>query len=301
MVTAAVGNLIDGLVAAYRARVPDVRRIERHLVNDGAIAQDGGLANDHIAFRTLGAPQLGIASVEPLFLHHGFERRDAYRFAAKHLDAYWYAPPEPTLPRIFLSELRIDELPSGAARVVRSYTDRVERAPLQGVDFDEPAAMIAALAALPWPVPNFADYRMLLGESEYAAWTLVNGYALNHMTLSVNDLGNNLSSVAALNDYLEARGFELNASGGKVKTSPDGLLLQSSTRAKPVEAVFADGVTALAAGPYIEFAERRVLPEFAHLAPADTRSEHRRDGFEAVNADRIFESTDIAESQCALR
>ena len=57
--------------------------------------------------------------------------------------------------------------------------------------------------------------------------------------------------------------------------------------------VEADGSSAVhaIAGSYVEFAERGVLDEFAHLAPEEIRREHRRDGFEAGNADKIFEST----------
>ena len=49
------------------------------------------------------------------------------------------------------------------------------------------------------------------------------------------------------------------------QASPDGGLLQSSTVADRVSFAFADGETQLVPGAYIEFAERRVLPEFAHL------------------------------------
>ena len=33
-------------------------------------------------------------------------KREAYFFPEKKLDAFWYAPPSPQLPRIFISELR---------------------------------------------------------------------------------------------------------------------------------------------------------------------------------------------------
>jgi hypothetical protein len=44
-------------------------------------------------------------------------------------------------------------------------------------------------------------------------------------------------------------------------------------------------------GSYVEFAERKVLPQFQHLPVSQIRREHRREGFEAGNADKIFEST----------
>ena len=103
------------------------------------------------------------------------------------------------------------------------------------------------------------------------------------------------NSVATLNRLLQQHGISLNDSGGIVKQSPDGLLLQSSSVADMVQAEFDDGQggteTHPIAGSYIEFAERRVLPAFQHLPATDLRREHRREGFEAGNADKIFEST----------
>jgi hypothetical protein len=57
------------------------------------------------------------------------------------------------------------------------------------------------------------------------------------------------------------------------------------------EVEFAGGEKMAIAGSYVEFAERRVLPQFAHLDEKEISIEHRRDGFEANNADKIFEST----------
>ena len=94
---------------------------------------------------------------------------------------------------------------------------------------------------------------------------------------------------------LESGGIRLNDAGGKIKTSQDGLLRQSASVAAEIEAEFSDGqsgrVSKMISGSYVEFAERAVLPEFAHLAPEQIGREHRRDGFETSNADKIFEST----------
>ncbi len=103
------------------------------------------------------------------------------------------------------------------------------------------------------------------------------------------------SGAGAIQSDGQAGQAELNNSGGEVKISGDGLLLQSSTVAEMVDATFplASGgeTTQQIAGSYVEFAERRVLPQFATLPPAEVRREHRRDGFETANADKIFEST----------
>ena len=75
------------------------------------------------------------------------------------------------------------------------------------------------------------------------------------------------------------------------QVSLDGGLLQSSTVADRVSYCFAGGETQLVPGSYVEWAERRVLPEFASLPAEEVREWHRRDGFEASSADLIFEST----------
>ena len=97
-------EVLDGLMHRYRSRVPEVGGIVRAMISEGVISGEDEIENDHIAFRSLAVPHLGIASLEKVFLHLGWVRRDAYHFPAKKLDAYWYAPPEPRYPRIFLSE-----------------------------------------------------------------------------------------------------------------------------------------------------------------------------------------------------
>jgi hypothetical protein len=54
-------------------------------------------------------------------------------------------------------------------------------------------------------------------ESEYAAWTLVNGYALNHVTISTHRLKTHLTNIRALNQFLQENGFKLNSEGGALK------------------------------------------------------------------------------------
>lgn len=54
-------------------------------------------------------------------------------------------------------------------------------------------------------------------ESEYAAWTLVNGYALNHVTISTHRLQSHIKKIDDFNKYIEANGFKLNSEGGILK------------------------------------------------------------------------------------
>lgn len=287
--------VMSGLMHRYRQRVKAVDVILSHMLSAGIIAREQDIENDHIAFRTLGVPQLGIRSLEKIFLHYGYQKRDAYHFAGKKLDAFWYSPPTAEYPRIFISELRIHDLSIESQRIIRSYTDEVVSDPVDQLDLDSGEDVDRFLHQGLWRIPTWSDYQFLANESEYAAWTIYNRYYLNHFTISVHNLPPPYNQLDRFNDFLETHGIRLNDAGGKIKVSPDGLLLQSSTVAEMVHAEFDDGQGAVVhqpiAGSYVEFAERRVLPEFSDLPADQIAREHRRDGFEAGNADKIFEST----------
>ncbi|KAJ8569902.1 hypothetical protein K7X08_006479 [Anisodus acutangulus] len=100
---------------------------------------------------------------------------------------------------------------------------------------------------------------MLLGESEYAAWALVNGYALNHVTISTHRLTSKLRSIGNLNQFIEGNGFNLNS--------------EDSTSFE-----FSDGITEAVPCSYIE---RHILQQYKDLPSEEV---------EVGNADKIFES-----------
>ncbi len=286
-----LNTILDNLMHDYRTRVPDVDAIIAAMRAAGIIETQRGIENDHVAFRTLGVSPCGIASLDRIFLHYGYARRDSYHFAEKKLDAFWYAPPEESLPRVFISELRVNDLSAEAQRCIRGYTDEVRSGHVDAVDLDSTEAVAAFLRQGLWRTPSLDDYLLLARESEYAAWVLYNRYQLNHFTISIHNLKEGYSTIERFNAFLESRGFVLNDAGGKSKTSPDGLLIQSSTVANMIDATFARGESRSIAGSYVEFAERKVLPEFRGMPPAAVTRRERREGFEASNADRIFEST----------
>jgi hypothetical protein len=284
-------KVLDGLMRRYQQRVPNVTRILEAMQQEGVIADPKDVENDHIAFRTLEVEHLGIQSLEKIFLHYGYVKHDPYDFPEKKLDAFWYAPPQPYLPRLFLSELRVAELTPETQRIIHSYTDEVTADPVLALDLDDAEQVDTFLHHALWHLPTWSDYHHLQAESEYAAWVIYNRYYLNHFTIAVHNLPDGYDTIANFNAFLERYGFTLNDAGGKVKTSPDGKLLQSSTVAAMVTARFVGAEEHAIAGSYVEFAERRPLDAFADVPRHLLRREQRREGFEANNADHIFEST----------
>lgn len=261
------------------------------------LADSDHIRYDHLAFRTFGVNGYGIDSMEKVFLDFGYTKREELRFPAKKLKALWFAPPAVVsdngsggvngpLPRVFISELLVDQMSPPAKEIIKKYTE------MSG-EGKKHAALASALGSLTWQKPLFSEFQQLAKESEYAAWTLVNGYAVNHVTISTHSLKSHLKNIKSLNQFIEENGFQLNSEGGVLKVSPDGLLLQSSTMADSIPFQFYDGVTESVPCSYIEFAERLVLPQFKDLPEQEVKEFHRRDGFEVGNADKIFESTSI--------
>lgn len=283
--------VMNGLMERYTERVPDVKKITRAMQAAGMINAQADIENDHVAFRTLGIPNLGIASFEKMFLKLGYTKKDFYHFETKKIDAFWYAPPSEAYPRIFVSELRIGDLSENAQNIIKKYTDAIKSDPVDAIDLNDGYAIDNFLHSPLWQIPTWADYEALQAESEYAAWVIYNRYYLNHYTISVHNLPLGFDDIYKYNEFLEGIGIKLNNSGGKVKVSPDNGLLQSSTVAEMIDAEFADGSTHRISGSYVEFAERKVLPQFKNIPTDEIKRMHRREGFESNNADKIFEST----------
>ncbi|MNJ98966.1 hypothetical protein D3C87_167370 [compost metagenome] len=293
----ALDTFLNILFERYEQQVPAVRMITNALISSGVIAGQQDIVNDHIAFRTLGVRHLGITSFEKIFLHQGYKKMDYYHFEGKKLNAYWYAPPSPEYPRIFMSELIVKDLSEKAQEIIHSYTDNIHQDPVDALDLDNGEEIGEFFHQPLWTLPSVEDYRILLEESEYAAWVIYNRYYLNHYTISVHDLKSGYNTLEDFNRFVESLGLKLNSSGGIIKVSPDGLLRQSSTVAEMKEAIFLGAETMPIAGSYVEFSERLVLPEFKNLPLAAIRQEHRREGFETDNADKIFESTYIKQTK----
>lgn len=283
--------VLNDLFEHYRKNVADVDKITKALFDNNVIQQQEDIVNDHIAFRTLGVPNLGIKSFEKIFLNYGYTKREYFHFEGKKLNAYWFSPPSPEYPRVFISELRVYDLSKETQDIIYKYTSPISADPVDDLDFNTGKEVAAFLQKPLWDLPTSVEYAALLKESEYAAWVIYNRYYLNHYTISIHELPDGYNTLEEFNDFLIRIGVKLNNSGGVIKTSADGLLRQSSTVSALYEAKFSDNKTIEIAGSYVEFAERSVLPAYKELDKEAITAAHRRDGFETNNADKIFEST----------
>jgi hypothetical protein len=248
----------------YIARLcPSADKVH-HLLIEGE-----ALINDHIALRTFNLSPIGLEALAKPFLDVGYQAKGDYLFESKKLVAKHFEHPDPNQPKVFISELKVDECSEQLQSIVHRLVAQINPEAIGPADFLWGGRL--------WEL-SFSDYQLLAKESEYASWLAAHGYGANHFTVSVNQL-NQFAEVVEVNNALRAAGFTINEAGGEVKGSPEVLLEQSSTMADRVPVDFTEG-RELIPGGFYEFAKRYPMVDGELYQ-----------GFVAASADKIFEST----------
>lgn len=261
---AAIHDLLKRLWQGYSQMNPQAESIHRLLTERGE-----KVVNDHIALRTFDDPRVGIEVLSAGFLAGGYRAGDEYSFTEKKLAARHYEPLDVSLPKVFISELKLADFSENLRSLVGRLLDQVPEQTWTRSDL--------AVIGRPWALSH-DEYLALAEESEYAAWMAAFGFRANHFTVLVNALAT-FDGLESFNAYLKQAGYQLNASGGEIKGSPEVCLEQSSTLADQVSVDFSDSVQTIP-GCYYEFARRYPLPDGSLFG-----------GFVARSADKIFEST----------
>ncbi len=252
----------------YIQMAPQAAQLQRLFTERGE-----QVLNDHVAFRTFNLEPIQLTALEPHILAMGYRRFAPYEFPEKKLRAWGYVPPDDTLPRLFLSELDCSAFSENLQTILHQLCAQVDPKCVQKID--------VFLAGRLWAPISWADYQILLNESEYAAWVAALGLRPNHFTLSVNHLKQTPTLESVL-EVIEGVGIALNTSGGRIKGESAVLLEQAYTLADRMAVEFAGGEVREIPTCYYEFASRY---------PAADGKLYQ--GFVAASADRIFESTNF--------
>ncbi len=283
-------RLFSFLWEEYRDRVDYARAYENILKDCG-----GTFRNDHLAFRTFATQERwsGIAALSRPFEALGYRPAGAYDFPDKHLTSIHFAPPSESLPRLFVSELRVWELSPKARKIVLASTAQTT----PGLD-DAELAQLSDLPKLPaklrdkllrrwaaqfarrWPAPKAADAVALERESQFGAWTLLHGHTVNHFTAAVHSHEvDSLDSIEKTIAALKAAGVPMKPD---IEGDPGSKLRQSSTQAVVIPVEMRSG-SRMVKKPwtyaYFEIAERPLI---------DGR---RFEGFLGGQATNLFEMT----------
>ena len=253
-----ITTLIDRFWEKYTSYTPSAKQIHQLFGEE--------ITNDHIAFRTLSLAGISVENQKEYLLQYGYQERGQYDFQVKKLKAIHLENEDSVMPKIFLSELLLEEFSKNLQKIFENI--------FKNKNFNDEQLFIGGRD---WKI-NYQTYNQLASESEYASWLYVWGFCPNHFTISVNHLSN-YKDLKEVNSLVKAHGFELNKSGGEIKGAPEELLEQSSILADKKYVSFNDGEY-LIPSCYYEFAKRY-------------KDENGRlyQGFIAKSADKIFEST----------
>jgi hypothetical protein len=265
-----ISVMLDDMWKDYLLLNPEVSTIHQLLADKN----DGKIVNDHIALRTFNREKVNIAQLAEPFIQAGYFVGGDYHFEEKKLYAQHFQHSDTRLPKIFISELLVEELSGFAQQTIDQLLAELDEKKVNEPHF--------CYSGRPWEV-SYETYQKLLGESEYAAWMAAFGYRPNHFTVSLNHLSA-YENLAELNHFLRESGVSLNEAGGEIKGSQSVFLEQSSTLANKVEVQFSDRHATIPSC-YYEFARRYPLPDGSLYQ-----------GFVTTSADKIFESTDAKSS-----
>lgn len=285
----------ERLFQAYVQRTPSFVQAVDLLTSKG-----GEIHNDHMALRSFVDSQgrSGLKFFESIFEHFSYAAQDSLVIPGLCVNARWYEPPEETnWPKIFVSEMRINELPSDAADVLFRHVDgfyEPDRA-VAALESNDPKQVAELLETPPWnptiqemqTLRNMAADPSMGNALEYASWTLTHGHRINHVTILLNSLGiSGVNTLADLNALLQSNGLVFNRAGGSdglTQGSPAVSLEQSSTMADEVPHRFGCGTEEVVPCSFLELIQRH----------AGFR------GFLGQNAKGIFASTNARASSAS--
>ncbi|MHC5937624.1 2-oxoadipate dioxygenase/decarboxylase family protein [Nostoc sp.] len=284
----------------YSARVNHARTYQQMITAAG-----GTVANDHIAFRSLrllvdtpqGQINLGIDYLGQLAEALGYVAVGEYNFAQTHLYARYYRHPQQeefNLPKLFISELIVDELPTNIAQLISKTVSSISdelTLPLtilkKDGNIETIAKQLQQIFTRPWLPPQHSVVEEVNQVTQYGAWVLLHGYAVNHFTGYVNsqntpeypDIDSTASALADLGVPMKAE-IEGNVACG---------LRQTATQAvTEMVTVLDDNSGAEIQIPwtyaYYEIAQR-------YLVEGESGEQMLFDAFLGSNAQQLFEMT----------
>jgi hypothetical protein len=297
-------NLWKLLWQEYSTRVNHARTYQQMITAAG-----GSVANDHIAFRSLrllvdspqGQLNLGIDYIAQLAEALGYVAAGEYTFAQTHLYARYYRHPQQeefNLPKLFISELIVDELPVNIAQLIFKTVSSIPYeliSPLTLLQKDGNIETIAErlqqVFTRPWLPPVRSVVEEINQVTQYGAWVLLHGYAVNHFTGYVNgqntpeypDIETTASALAKLGVPMKAE-IEGNVACG---------LRQTATQAVTEMVTVLDNNS----GAEIQIPWTYAYYEIAqrYLVEVESGKQVLFDAFLGSNAQQLFEMTRLSK------
>ncbi|MGB3206318.1 MAG: DUF1338 domain-containing protein [Crinalium sp.] len=297
-------NLWNKLWENYSHRVNYAQIYQQMIATAG-----GTIANDHIAFRSLrlnvdtpqGTKNLGIDYLEKIANALGYQAAAEYTFPDQKLYARHYQHPEQDaldLPKLFISELIVDQLPDAIAQLIYQTVKSVKLADVQTLverikladtelEAEQLTDELQLIYTRPWNAPFKSVVETVNTVSQYGAWVLLHGYAVNHFTGYINRQNTPLypdieTTVKGLTDRNVPMKSEIE---GDLKSG----LRQTATKAVQEMVTVIDDTSKQEVSipwtyAYYEIAERALV----EVTPGE---KVLFQGFKGANAQQLFEMT----------
>ncbi len=187
-------TLFEKLWEQYARENPGAGQIHKLFTDAGE-----RVVNDHVAFRTFDDPRVNIDVLARPFIEAGYQEAGEYHFEAKKLRArHFELPGQPESPRVFISELMLDQFSEELQNTIREQLDAVSQDLLASPELIFKGSI--------FPSITYEVYMRLREESEYAAWMYAFGYRANHFTVSINYL-KKFDGIEAVNSFLKEQWF----------------------------------------------------------------------------------------------
>ena len=138
-------RLLQTLWEDYIELTPQAKRIHVLLTE-----REDTIRNDHIAFRTFRSERCGLSVLAHAFLNFGYEEKGECQFTEKKLYAKHFEHPDMNYPKVFISELRLEEFSKEFQENIQFLVDQVPEECTRRWDF--PAI------GRPWSPISYTDY-----------------------------------------------------------------------------------------------------------------------------------------------
>ncbi|HPE75683.1 MAG TPA: DUF1338 family protein [Draconibacterium sp.] len=194
--------LFEKLWEQFAVRVPYAQQYADLVVEKG-----GKVVIDHVAFRTFNAhtgeqPE-GIRAIKHILNFLGYIPVSKYKFPKKKINSTHFEHPDETLPKVFVSQLEVIDLPVWAQNIVNEtvhntfYLLNDKSLELLAIVKENGSLPVEAADFLvndlvqyfrrPWNIPLKDEVLKMNDISQFGAWVLIHGNSVNHFAASVNN------------------------------------------------------------------------------------------------------------------
>ena len=126
-----ISDLLNHMWKTYTSLNPHIKEVLDLIESK----ENSKIINDHIALRTFNHNRVNKNKLAEFFISSGYNFVENLHFEKKRLDASYYIHPDNKLPRIFISELRIQDFSSEFQSKINAIINGIDEEKLSDPKF----------------------------------------------------------------------------------------------------------------------------------------------------------------------